>query len=97
MGVVNQETIEKGIKSMVISLQQAIMVTQRMNQKEANVETAKFIVDRIIKDTLGLSIKDHTSEVQGKLHAVVKTYVNEYKDKKDKAYTGLLRLEEQLS
>ena len=94
---VNETTLEKTMQSLTINLQQAYMVTKRMNEKDAKKVTAKFINDKLVKDLLDFDINKGIENTIIAIREKVREYIMVYKGKKDKSYTALLKLEEYLS
>lgn len=91
---VDHKTIEKGLLSTVVALQQAYMMSLCIPEKDAKAK----VMELLSKEVVPLLGQESTSSrAKAILREAVDSLIEEYNSKKDKAYLGLLRLRELLT
>lgn len=90
---IDEKTLEKSVLSGLVALQQAYCITKRVNAEQGKVLVAQFLEEEGLKKLLGYDIE---GGVKDALLEEVRDLLDKYKDKRDKSYTALLKLEEKL-
>jgi hypothetical protein len=91
---VDEKTLEKGLVASSVALARAYSVTHRVSLKKAKEMAIEFISKEILEGSLNAI--SGVKRVRGLFAEMVDAMIEEYKDKRDKSYTALLRLRESL-
>ncbi len=91
---VDESTIEKSLHSMIINLTRSYMVSNKISKEESDIKVSKFL-KKIV--TLELCNNNEINSMILLLIRSIDIIVKEYQTKKDKSFTGLLRIQEILN
>jgi len=94
--VVDDKTLERAISSTAVSLHQAYIMTKKLNSTDAKAEVSRFLMEEVLRKTLVHDPDSTYRQLKRIFTEAVDRILNEYKDKRDKSYSGLLELREML-
>ena len=91
---IDHQTVEKGLLSTVVALQQAYMMGMRVSEKDAKTKTMNFLSEKVVPL---LGQESSGTKAKSIIKQAVDGLIEEYNSKQDKAFLCLLRLRDMLT